>query len=147
MVLQESIVLPIRILCCAIFSCVVSSYCCQVCYNPHLNANIYLIFENWPFFFYRRTSNGFFTVFSNIYSIHKICKFIWVHLTRLNFNLWLNWLSFRAQYLWESPSKAAVAHRIQERVDGRVQPQKPEGNLVPVVRHTFTATGGTDNHQ
>lgn len=40
-----------------------------------------------------------------------------------------------------------MAQRVQERIDGGVQPQEPECDLVPVVRHTRTTTGGTDNHQ
>ena len=40
-----------------------------------------------------------------------------------------------------------MAERVQEGVDGRVQPQEPEGHLVPVVLHARTAAGGTDDHQ
>lgn len=56
-------------------------------------------------------------------------------------------MSLWTQDLGESPSEAAVAQRVQERVDGRVQPQEPERDLVPVVRHARAAAGRTDNHE
>ena len=53
----------------------------------------------------------------------------------------------RAQDPGEGTSETAVAHRVQEGVDGRVDPQEPEGGLVPVVLHAVAPAGRADDHQ
>lgn len=52
-----------------------------------------------------------------------------------------------AENLSESPAEAAVTERVQERVDGRVEPQEPEGDLVPVMLDAPPPAGGSDDHQ
>lgn len=78
---------------------------------------------------------------------HTASKCNRVRLTRLGLDLRLHRLSFGTQDLGESPSEAAVAQRVEEGVDGRVQPQHPERDLVPVVGHAGAAAGGSDDHE
>lgn len=68
-------------------------------------------------------------------------------LARLGLNVRLDTLTLGAQYLSKSPSEAAVAERVKERVNTRVQPQEPKSHLVPVVLHTSPTTGCSDYHQ
>lgn len=51
------------------------------------------------------------------------------------------------QQFTESPPKAGVAERIEHGIDGRVNPQKPEGDLVQVVLNALAMAGGSDDHQ
>lgn len=52
-----------------------------------------------------------------------------------------------AEDLAEGPSKATVAQRVQERVNSGVEPQEPEGDLIPVMLDASPSAGGTDDHQ
>lgn len=47
----------------------------------------------------------------------------------------------------KGPAEAAVAERVQEGVNGRVEPQQPEGDLVPVMLDAAPPAGGADDHQ
>lgn len=47
----------------------------------------------------------------------------------------------------KGPAEAAVAERVQEWVDGGVEPQQPEGDLVPVMLDAAPSAGGADDHQ
>lgn len=51
------------------------------------------------------------------------------------------------QQFAESSPEAGVAEGIEHGIDGRVNPQKPEGDLVQVVLNALTMTGGSDDHQ
>lgn len=53
----------------------------------------------------------------------------------------------QAENLVKGPAEAAVAERVQERVYGGVEPQQPEGDLVPVMLDAPPSAGGADDHQ
>lgn len=56
-------------------------------------------------------------------------------------------LPFGAKDLSEGSAKAAVTQWVQERVDGRIEPEKPERNFVPVMFYTCAATDCSDDHE
>lgn len=56
-------------------------------------------------------------------------------------------MPLRAENLAKGPAEATVAQRIQERVNSRVEPQEPEGDLVPVMLDAPPSAGSTDDHQ
>lgn len=53
----------------------------------------------------------------------------------------------QAENLAKGPAEAAVAERVQEWVYGGVEPQQPEGDLVPVMLDAAPSAGGADDHQ
>lgn len=53
----------------------------------------------------------------------------------------------QAENFVEGPAEAAVAERVQEWVYGGVEPQQPEGDLVPVMLDAPPSAGGADDHQ
>lgn len=53
----------------------------------------------------------------------------------------------RAENLVKSPAEGGVAERVKERVNGGVEPQQPEGDLVPMVLDAAPPAGGADDHQ
>lgn len=52
-----------------------------------------------------------------------------------------------AEELGEGSAEAVVAQWVEDRVDGRVGPQKPEGCLVPVVGDAMAMTSSSDDHE
>lgn len=56
-------------------------------------------------------------------------------------------MSLRAEYLAKGPAEAAVAKWVQEWVNGGVEPQEPEGDLVPVMLDASPSAGSADDHQ
>lgn len=52
-----------------------------------------------------------------------------------------------AEELGEGSAEAVVAQWVEDGVDGRVGPQKPEGCLVPVVGDAVTMASSPDDHE
>lgn len=68
-------------------------------------------------------------------------------LAGLRLRLWLYRLTLGTQHPGEGSPEAAMAEWVQERVDGRIEPEEPEGDLIPMVLHTAPTTGCPDDHQ
>ena len=56
-------------------------------------------------------------------------------------------MPLRTEDLTEGPAEATVAERVQEGVNSRVEPQEPEGDLVPVMLDASPSAGSADDHQ
>lgn len=52
-----------------------------------------------------------------------------------------------AENLAKGPAEATVAQRVEEWVNSRVEPQEPEGDLVPVMLDASPSAGSADDHQ
>lgn len=52
-----------------------------------------------------------------------------------------------AQEFDECSSEAVVAEGVEHGVDGRIDPQEPEGGLVPVVRDAVAMASSSDDHE
>lgn len=52
-----------------------------------------------------------------------------------------------AEELGEGSTEAVVAQWVEDGVDGRVGPQKPEGRLVPVVGDAVAMASSPDDHE
>lgn len=51
-----------------------------------------------------------------------------------------------AEELGEGSAEAVVAQWVEDGVDGRVGPQKPEGRLVPVIGDAAAMASSSDDH-
>lgn len=60
----------------------------------------------------------------------------------MGLNLELLW----AEELGEGSAETVVAQGVQDRVDSRVGPQKPEGCLIPVVGDAVAMASCSDDH-